>query len=431
MIGITHVSVYIPRYRIPRATIAAAWGTRSQPGSKSVCNFDEDTLTMAQSAAWPLISGASVPDRLYFASTSAPYWQRSTASQVAAACDLPATTGTMDYGGTLRAGTSAMLAALDAVAAGACRTALVVASDKRDGAPESAEEMAFSDAAAAVIIGSDNLIAEIIAVHSRSDDFPDEWRRDRDWFVQAQASKYSLSRGLEENVKAASRAVLEKAGVDPSQVAVTAHAAPNLGATGCPMPLLALAHTLSVAKPGDLILCTGYGDGADALLLRVVRPAPAFAQEDRTIEYPSYPLWRKSRDFLRESSGAPEVSNVLWKFEEHQNIRLHGTRCEVCGRVQFPITRVCGACRSSEQLTELPLGRKGHVFTFTKDYLYDAPVQPTVMVVVDLEAGGRFLCQMTDVKEREVRIGMPVELMLRRLRDSAQNHHYYWKCRPL
>jgi uncharacterized OB-fold protein len=38
---------------------------------------------------------------------------------------------------------------------------------------------------------------------------------------------------------------------------------------------------------------------------------------------------------------------------------------------------------------------------------------------------------MTDVVEREVRIGMPVELVLRRLRDGGHNHHYYWKCRPV
>ena len=237
MIGITRLSVYIPRYRIQRATIAAAWGTRAQPGSKTVCNFDEDALTMAQSASWPLISGGAIPDRLYFASTSAPYWQRSSASQVAAACDLPANTVAMDFGATLRAGTSAMLAAFDAVSAGACGTALVVASDKRDGAPESAEEMALSDAAAAVTIGTDDVIAEIVAVHSRFDDFPDEWRRDRDWYVQAQASKYSLSRGLEENLKAASSAVLEQAGIDPSHVTATAQATKELGATGVAMAL--------------------------------------------------------------------------------------------------------------------------------------------------------------------------------------------------
>ena len=28
-------------------------------------------------------------------------------------------------------------------------------------------------------LGTENVIAEIVAVHSRSDDFMDEWRRDR------------------------------------------------------------------------------------------------------------------------------------------------------------------------------------------------------------------------------------------------------------
>jgi uncharacterized OB-fold protein len=121
---------------------------------------------------------------------------------------------------------------------------------------------------------------------------------------------------------------------------------------------------------------------------------------------------------------------VLWKREERQNIRLHGSKCEICRTVQFPMTRVCVACRSSERISEVPLGRTGRVFTFTKDYLYDAPTQPTIMTVVDLDGGGRFLCQMTDVHEREVRIGMPVDLVLRRMREGAQTHHYYWKCRP-
>jgi uncharacterized OB-fold protein len=54
-----------------------------------------------------------------------------------------------------------------------------------------------------------------------------------------------------------------------------------------------------------------------------------------------------------------------------------------------------------------------------------------VNAVVDLDGGGRFLCQMTDVDEREVEIGMQVELVLRRMREAESMHHYYWKARPL
>ena len=53
------------------------------------------------------------------------------------------------------------------------------------------------------------------------------------------------------------------------------------------------------------------------------------------------------------------------------------------------------------------------------------------MAVVDLEGGGRFLCQMTDVDPAAVEIGMEVELVLRRMREGAGDHYYYWKCRPV
>ena len=110
MIGITNYSVYVPRRRMRRETIAAAWGAPAVPGSKAVMNFDEDSLTMAQSAAWPLAQSGGA-EALSFASTTSPYWQRSAASLIAAACDLPAQTATADFGGSLRAGTTALRAA--------------------------------------------------------------------------------------------------------------------------------------------------------------------------------------------------------------------------------------------------------------------------------------------------------------------------------
>src|ERR1700691_6373798 len=139
---------------------APGWGAPAMPGCKAVVNFDEDSLTMAQSAVWPLLQSGGV-EALAFASTTAPYWQRSAASLIAAACDLPAQTATADFGGSLRSGTTALRASLDAVAAGSVRTALVTAAGWRAGEPESAEEMLFGDAAAAVCVGSEGLTAEL------------------------------------------------------------------------------------------------------------------------------------------------------------------------------------------------------------------------------------------------------------------------------
>ena len=53
------------------------------------------------------------------------------------------------------------------------------------------------------------------------------------------------------------------------------------------------------------------------------------------------------------------LAQQLWKKEERQNVRLHGTKCSECGTVQYPSTRVCIRCRNSEGLREIPLGRTG------------------------------------------------------------------------
>ncbi len=460
-IGITAYSAYIPRRRLGRAKIAAAWGSRAVPGSKAVVNFDEDALTMAQAAVWRLLPAAPEIDRIYFASTTAPFWQRSSASLVAAHCDLPAEVATADFGGTLRCGTSALGAALDAVAAGSGgRGVVVVASDARAPRPESPEEMIFGDAAAAVAVGRERVVAEVVAVASRSDDFLDEWRRDSDAHVHSFASKFSLARGYHANVVAVAGRVMEAAGIGAGEISRAVLASPDgaahlaaasalgipaervedtragdIGVTGSAMPLLLLAQALDRAASGDLILVVAYGEGADGLLLRVTSeiarlPRPCVSAEASVLEYPTYEIYRKLRSGDHAGEAA-EVSNVLWEREETQNVRLHGTFCPGCGTLQFPITRVCVKCRNAEGLLEKPLARTGRLFTYTKDYLYDAPVQPTIMAIVDLDGGGRLLCQMTDADEQEVEIGMEVELVLRRMRPGPSMHHYYWKGRPV
>ena len=75
--------------------------------------------------------------------------------------------------------------------------------------------------------------------------------------------------------------------------------------------------------------------------------------------------------------------------------------------------------------------RRGSVFTFTKDYLYSAPVSPVGVAVIELEDGARFYCQLTDVDTETIGIGQRVRLTLRRLKDGGKMHHYYWKCRPV
>jgi len=52
-----------------------------------------------------------------------------------------------------------------------------------------------------------------------------------------------------------------------------------------------------------------------------------------------------------------------------------------------------------------------------------------VAVVVDLDGGGRFRCELADAGPDEVAIGMRVELTFRRLLTAGGVHNYFWKVR--
>ncbi len=460
MIGIVDYATYVPVHRLRRQLIAEQWCAKPAAGTKAVSNFDEDSLTLAYEAVSELVRRHRPVGGLYFASTTSPHWQRAGSSLLAAACDRPDELDTIDFGGTLRAGTAALRAALNAVAAGATPKVIVAAADVRDGAPESPEEQLFGDAAAAVVVGGQDVIAEVVGQTSRTDDFFDEWRRDRDACVNSIVSKYAVERGYEANVVAAAQQVLRTASLKPAQIKHLALSSPDgrahlkaarklgfdagqivqvpveeVGIAGTPMSLTLLCAALDRARAGELILAVGYGDGADAMLLRATGQRPKRAEHavngNTAIDVPSYSMYRKLRDFNR---GGPDdgavISNVIFKQEEHQNIRLHAGRCSSCGTVQFPFAPVCTQCHARNVLKEVPMARCGTVFTFTKDYLYAGVTQPTVMAILELSDGARFYCQMTDVDPEKVKIGMPVSLTLRRFKDGGGMHHYYWKCRP-
>ena len=77
-----------------------------------------------------------------FASTSYALKEKQAAAVVAKALDLRRDVLSTDFSGSLRAGTSAIEAAYNAVAAGTAKNVLVVASDCRMGAPRGALESA-------------------------------------------------------------------------------------------------------------------------------------------------------------------------------------------------------------------------------------------------------------------------------------------------
>src|SRR5262249_22993463 len=156
---------------------AAISGGTPKPGGpeKAVAGWDEDSITMGVGAAIDCLAGidrASV-DAVVFASTTYPFKEKQGAAIVAKALDLRRDVHTTAIGHSLRAGTSALRAGLDAIKAGSARRVLVVVGDVRQASPRSAVEANLGDAAAAFLLGADDVAAEITAAHAVADEIVD------------------------------------------------------------------------------------------------------------------------------------------------------------------------------------------------------------------------------------------------------------------
>ncbi len=229
MPGITAYGAYIPLHRLSRAEIARAWGARPAPGERAVAGYDEDSLTMAVAAARDCLKGA---DRgsvggLYFASTTAPYKEKQAAATIASVLELPPHAVTMDFGGSLRCGTNALKAALDAVASGSATSVLVCAADMRLGYPSGPGEMNFGDGAVALLVGAGDVLAEVKHFDSRYYEIQDTWRSDRDTFVRTAEDRFSMDEGYVDVMVHGVAAALERYGLAAADVAHVALNSPN------------------------------------------------------------------------------------------------------------------------------------------------------------------------------------------------------------
>jgi len=465
MIGITSYGAYIPVWRIKREAIQ-----RGGAGEKSVANFDEDSLTMAVSAAVNSLAGLERDsiDSLLFASTTFPYKERQNASLVAAAVDLRKNILTMDVANTLRGGTGAVRLATDLIKAGSARNILVTASDCRLGAPGSTFEHLCSDGAGALVIGSTDVAVEIESICSTYNEMIDIWRADEDKFIRSWDERFVQSEGYINSVLNAASVLMKGQGLEAKDITKAVIYAPDqrrmeevaakigfdvkrqvqnplisvLGNTGTASPLILLIAALEDSKPGDRILWVSYGDGCDAGILRVTdgieelrgrKGVQTSLESKRYVkDYVTYLEWK---GILRRERGPgkplQEVSlTALWRDWE-EVIRFYGSRCKSCGTIQYPPQRVCTQCHDRDRFEKIRLSdQRGKLFTFSLDYISDPLDVPVVLSVVDFDCGGRAVLTMTDHHAKEIKIGMAVEMSFRKLFFNDGIHNYFWKCTP-
>ena len=184
MIGIQSYGAYIPRLRLSRMAIFQAMGWFAPAtimvaqGERSMCNHDEDSLTMAVAAARDCLTGMDKRkiDGSYLCSTTLPFADRQNAGILKTALNLRDDMITADFTSSLRAGTTGLLTALDVVQGGSRKQILVSAADKRETKPAYFYEMWFGDGAASLLVGSEDVIAEFKGSYTVSYDFVDHYR---------------------------------------------------------------------------------------------------------------------------------------------------------------------------------------------------------------------------------------------------------------
>ena len=467
MSGISAYGAYIPPTRLALAAIAGRTEKEGGP-EKAVADYDEDSVTMGVAAALDCLGGidrASI-DGVFFASTTYPYREKQGAALIVKALDLRRDVQTADHAGSLRAGTGALRAALDTVAAGSARRILVVASDCRMGAPRGALERGFGDGAAAFLVSENEAIATLEGAHTIANELQDLWRADGDAFTHSWEDRFVIQEGYIPNLSEAVSALLERLGRTAKDFARFAIYAPDarshatlsrklrlplerlqdplfgrLGNAGVAFAPLLLVAALEESRPGERVLVGSYGDGAEALALLVsehiekLEPRRGVSGSlERRRPLASYDTYLRSRSLDPkewQAGGGGGLSATIRFRERDADVSFVGARCASCGQVHFPATRVCYRCHTRDAWEPIRLSdRTGRILAYTFDYFFPAPEPPTVMVIVEVE-GCRVQIQLTDVRPEEVSLESKVEFVFRKIHEAGGKPNYFWKAVPL
>ena len=401
------------------------------------------------------------PEALYFATADPAYLDKTNATAIHAALDLPASAAAYDMLGSVRSAAGALRAALDARG-----PALAILSDVRTGLAGGGDESLGGDAAAAFLFGEGPIVAEPLGHASRSAEFLDRWRvpgepASRQWEERFGEHAYVPL------AEAAVANALKQAGVTASELAAVIVAGPHgrankragsavgakpgalgddltgtVGNTGAAHAGVLLADALDRAQDDELIMVVSLADGCDVTIWRATaalargRQAVPVAKQMASggkVPYATFLTWRgflKREPPRRPDPQAPAAPPALraeaWKFG------FTGSRCQACGTRHLPPTRVCLRCRAvdrmaPERMADVP----ATIATYTVDRLAYSLSPPVVVGVLDFEGGGRFTCELTDVDPKAVKIGDRVELTFRRPMTAHGVHNYFWKARPI
>jgi len=123
-----------------------------------------------------------------------------------------------------------------------------------------------------------------------------------------------------------------------------------------------------------------------------------------------------------------------WRIKK-QRYALVGEVCPHCAAKIFPPRDICPEC-GDEAKDHYQFSGRGEVYSHTT--LYNAPAgyeeqAPYTVAMVQLEEGPLVTAQLTDIDVKEPEVGMPVEMVTRKLGSEGDRGIliYGYKFRPV
>ena len=476
-IGIKSFGAYIPSIRLDRSEIVGATGWINpalraySKGTRAVCDFDEDTITMSVEAARFCLrqSTNNNVSALIASSTTMPFADRLNTSVISGAVGLDENLEAYDVTGSQRAGLSALHLALSISSGGATSgDVLCLSADRRRGRPGSTIEVTSGDGAAAFLVGSDDVIARCLAHEVSTVDFIDHYRRSDQLYDYGGEERWIREEGYRKIAPPVIHKLLEEASIAADDInhfifpcpirGVTSGIARQLGVkadavcddfysscgdTGVAHPLMMLADTLCKAAPGEKILVVGFGQGCEVMLLEttpLIAEAQHFQKVGELINSPGYqiPLMRYlafneqiDMDYGPRAEADKKTSLSVAFRHSSALSRLVAGQCRVCGTIQFPKSTICvnPNCLHEGDQDDHPLvDETATIHTITSDWLGYSRNPPNRYGVVDFTSGARTMLNFTSSKD-EPRVGDTVTLAFRiqEVDQMRKFHRYSWK----
>jgi len=119
-----------------------------------------------------------------------------------------------------------------------------------------------------------------------------------------------------------------------------------------------------------------------------------------------------------------------WR-EVKSRYRLQGSQCTRCGRIYFPKRSVCPYCKrqSIDKIVPYNLSGEGTVESFTSVYEpmggFEMQV-PYIMALIKLKEGITITGQIVDIEEKDLKIGMPVKMVFRKIGEDGKSGIIYY-----